>query len=96
MSAKQPIQHIHCDPRVVHAPGVCQMCDKFGAIAQELRRAKPLCKFCDLPEDAHEPVAKKCLFGATIFDPMTLDEASAETRAMYERIADDVRTGRVQ
>ncbi len=28
----------HCDPRVLHSPGVCTICDKYAALAQKLRK----------------------------------------------------------
>ena len=45
----------HCDPRVLHAPGLCKYCDQF-ADWQELRLAWGICFSGQQPTD-EQPIA---------------------------------------
>jgi hypothetical protein len=55
-----PEKPVHCDGRVIHAPGECEYCDKYGVMQQIQRMALMVCFTNQTPEQLTTKGWKPC------------------------------------
>ncbi len=55
---------------------------------------KPRCKHCKSVEMSHDPETRKCLFEASFFSPMTLEEEHDHEKGEMLKLADEVKAER--